>query len=39
MQLTDLAERLDREAKEIELQNYRAQESTISTAGASLTPS
>ena len=33
LQLTDLAERLDRQAKEIELQNHPAQESGMAAAG------
>jgi hypothetical protein len=34
LQLTDLADRFDREAKEIELQNHPAQEAGIATANA-----
>ena len=33
LQLTDLADRLDRQAKEIELQNHRTQEAGMTAAG------
>lgn len=36
LQLTDLADRLDRQAKEIELQNHRAQEDGIVAADAGV---
>jgi len=38
LQLTDLADRFDREAKEIELQNDRAQGAGIARANAALRP-
>ena len=36
LQLTDLAERFDRQAKEIELQNHPAQNPGIATANAAV---
>jgi len=33
LQLTDLADRLDRQAKEIELQNHRSQQAGIAAVG------
>jgi hypothetical protein len=34
LQLTDLADRLDRQAKEIELQNHRAEEDGLAATGS-----
>jgi hypothetical protein len=39
LQLTDLADRFDRQAKEIELQNHRAQEDGIIAANAGIVSS
>jgi len=36
LQLTDLADRFDRQAKEIELQNHPAQEAGVATANAAV---
>jgi len=36
LQLTDLADRLDRQAKEIELQNHSTQERGIAAAGSGI---
>lgn len=37
LQLTDLADRLDRQAKEIELQNHQTREDGMATAGSGPT--